>query len=66
MVTFMGKVFITLEHMQQNNQTFCESIAHVQSAQTSMSLGCVPMTPSQAKEPRINLPNKLDGVCSKF
>jgi len=65
MVTSM-EVLIVLKHMQQEKQTFCESVVHLQSAQTSTSLGCVPMTPSQVKEPWINLPNKLDGTCPKF
>jgi len=50
MVTSM-EVLIVLKHMQQEKQTFCESVVHLQSAQTSTSLGCVPMTPSQVKEP---------------
>jgi putative AlgH/UPF0301 family transcriptional regulator len=50
MTTFMEEVLIALKHMQQENQTFCESIVHLQSAKKSTSLGCVPMTPSQVKE----------------
>jgi hypothetical protein len=51
MVTPMEKILIAFKHMQQKNQTFCDFVVHLQSAQTSMSLGCVPMTPSQVKEP---------------
>ncbi len=64
-VTSMEKVLIGLKHIQQDIQIFCESIAHLQSAQTSMSLGCVLMTPSQVKEAQFNLHDKLDGICSQ-
>jgi hypothetical protein len=52
--------------MQQNNSFFCEFVVHLQNAQASMSLGWIPMTPSQVKEPRISFLNKFDGTCSKF
>jgi hypothetical protein len=51
MVTSMEEVLIALKHMQQENQILHEFVAHLQGAQTSTSLGCVPMTPSQIKEP---------------
>ncbi len=66
MVAFMEEVLIAFRHKQQENQAFHEFIAHLQCAQASTSLGYVSMTPSQVKEPQISLPNKFDGMCSKF
>ncbi len=51
MVTSMEEILVAFKHMQQENQVLSESITHFQSAQASMSLGCVLTTPSQVKEP---------------
>jgi len=50
MVAPMEEVFVTLRHMQQENQALCDSIIHLQNAQASTSLGCAPTTSSQVKE----------------
>lgn len=45
MVMSMEEVLVMLKHMQQENQSFRESVAHLQSTQTLTSLGCVATTP---------------------
>ncbi len=66
MVASMEEVLVALKHMQQKNQALREFVAHLQSVQASTSLGCVPMTPSEVKEPWISLLDRFDGTCSKF
>ncbi len=51
MVASMEEVLVALKHMQQENRALSESIVHLQSGQGSTSLGCVPTSPSQIKEP---------------
>jgi hypothetical protein len=41
----MEEVIVMLKHTQQENQSFYESIAHLQSIQALTSLGCVAITP---------------------
>lgn len=62
----MEEILVVFKHMQQENQSFCESIIHLLSIQTLTSLGCVPKTTLKAKEPQIYLPKKFDKTCSKF
>jgi hypothetical protein len=45
MVMSMEEVIVMLKHMQQENQSFHESIAHLQSTEALTSLGCVATTP---------------------
>jgi len=66
MIASMEEIFVVLKRMQQENQSFCESITHLLSIQASTSLGCVPTTPLPAKEPQIYLPKNFDKRCSKF
>jgi len=51
MVASLEEVLVALKHMQQKNQALREFVAHLQSVQASTSLRCVPMTPSEVKEP---------------
>jgi hypothetical protein len=66
MSTFMEELFIIHRNLEQENQTFRESVAHLQINQVLTSLGCVLTTQPQPKEPHNNLPNKFDGTHSKF
>jgi len=56
----MKEVFFALQHMQHENQSFHESIAHLQGNQALATFG------STSKEPQINLLEKFDDTCSKF
>ncbi len=56
----MEEVLVALRHMQHENQSFRESIAHLQGNQTLTRFG------NTLKEPWIHLPKKFDGTCSKF
>jgi len=66
MSTTMEEILVVLRNLEQENQALCECIAHLQTNQASISLGCVLVTQPQPKEPQISLPNKFDGTCSKF
>jgi hypothetical protein len=59
-VSSIKEVFIALKHMQQENWSFRESIAHLQGNQALVTFG------STSKEPRIGLLEKFDDTCSKF
>ncbi len=65
MSTLMEKVLLSLGILNRN-QTFCESITHLQTSQVLTSLGCISITQPPPKEPWINLPNKFDNTRSKF
>jgi hypothetical protein len=56
----MEEVLVALRHMQEENQTLCESIAHLQGNQTSVMLGNI------LKEPQISLSEKFNNTHSKF
>jgi hypothetical protein len=47
----MEDLLIVLQHVQQKNQSFCDSIMHLQNNQVSMSLQCVLETKIPTKEP---------------
>ncbi len=66
MFTSMEEVIIVLRNLEQENQTLHEFIAHLQTNQALISLGCVLTTQPQPKEPWINLLDKFDGTHSTF
>jgi hypothetical protein len=59
-VSSMEEVIVAFKHIQQKNQSFRESITHLQGNQTLTTFG------NNLKEPRINLPDKFDSTRSKF
>jgi hypothetical protein len=56
----MEEIFLVLRNFEQENQTFREFVAHLQTNQTSTSLGCVSTTQPKPKEPQISLLTKFD------
>jgi hypothetical protein len=62
----MEEVIVVLRNFEQENQTLHESVAHLQTNQTSISLGCILTTQPQPKEPWINIFDKFDGTRSMF
>ncbi len=62
----MEKVLIVLRNFEQLNQILQKYIVHLQTNQASTFMGCVLITKSQPKKSQINLPNKFDGIHSKF
>jgi hypothetical protein len=59
----MEVILAILQHVQQENQSFCDYVMHLQNNQASMSLGCIPTTQIPTKEHRIL---EFDGTHSKF
>jgi hypothetical protein len=62
----MEEFFVILRNLQQENQTWCESIRHLQTNQVLTSLGCFSKTQPQPKQAQISLLDKFDGTHSKF
>jgi hypothetical protein len=62
----MEEVLVILRNFEHENKTFHEFVVHLQTNQTSTSLGCISTTQPQPKEPWINLSDKFDGTHSKF
>jgi hypothetical protein len=62
----MEEILIVLKHMQQKNHSLHEYIIHFQSTQILTLLKCVHTTPPHAKEPRVSLLDKFEGMCSKY
>jgi hypothetical protein len=62
----MEEVLAILKKFEHENKTFCEFAIHLQTNQSSTSLGCISITQPRPKEPLINLSDKFDGTRSKF
>jgi hypothetical protein len=62
----MEEVFTILRNFEHENQTFCESVVHLETNQVLTSLRCISTMQPQPKELWICLPHKFDGACSKF
>jgi hypothetical protein len=59
----MEEVLVVLKNLEQENQAFREFVVHLQTNQTSTSLGCVSATQPQLKEPQISLLAQFDKTC---
>jgi hypothetical protein len=62
----MEEVLAILKKFEHENKTFREFAVHLQTNQSSTSLGCISTTQPQPKEPWINLFDKFDGTRSNF
>jgi hypothetical protein len=62
----MEEILVILKSLEHENQTFHESVVHLQTNQASTSLECISATQPQPKKPHINLPDKFDKHLQSF